>query len=405
MALAHSWVFKARFRSRAYGWKGSALACRRLKEAVSEIKKAARTGPVIAGDGVVTLFERFWPALEHVDSSSGALGAAVNRAQEELIPILVAAPADFKTRTKWLDRLWAAVQEDGVDYLWIAAERWGEICVSADIASQWADELISLVRSAWADPYGYTNSAAVCLSSLLAANRHEELWALLASARRPTWHYRQFGFQALLKDGRVDEAIAYAEATRGLNEPDASISHACETALLAAGRADEAYTRYALAGLDLRTGLQAFRDLVKRYPDRNPRNLLLDLAHASGDPGRYFAAAKDSGHLDLALRFAKEGRTDPRTLTRACRDFLEKDPRFSFRVGRIAIADLLDGRGFEITDTDVFDAYRHFEAAAIALGLAEEAHDDILQMVQKARDKQPTVAAALWARAGRNVMR
>ena len=35
------WIFKSRFRAKTYGWKGSSLAVKRLKEAVAEIKKVA----------------------------------------------------------------------------------------------------------------------------------------------------------------------------------------------------------------------------------------------------------------------------------------------------------------------------------------------------------------------------
>lgn len=38
----HKWTFRARFRSCAFGWKASHLACKRLKEAVAEIKKVAK---------------------------------------------------------------------------------------------------------------------------------------------------------------------------------------------------------------------------------------------------------------------------------------------------------------------------------------------------------------------------
>ena len=71
MASAHKWTFKARFRNEAYGWRASALATKHLKEAVSEIRKVAKADPLLAGDGVVTLMERIWPALQQVDSSSG----------------------------------------------------------------------------------------------------------------------------------------------------------------------------------------------------------------------------------------------------------------------------------------------------------------------------------------------
>jgi hypothetical protein len=113
----HKWVFPARFRAGAYSWKASRLACQRLREAVSEIKKVAKKDPIFGAEGAVRLMERLWPALEHVDSSSGALGSAVNKALDALIPIIVKAPADDKTRSKWLDRLWHAMADDGVDYL------------------------------------------------------------------------------------------------------------------------------------------------------------------------------------------------------------------------------------------------------------------------------------------------
>ncbi len=53
--------------------------------------------------------ERLWPALEHIDTSSGALGSAVYKTLDTLIPIIIEAPADDKTRNKWLDRLWQAI--------------------------------------------------------------------------------------------------------------------------------------------------------------------------------------------------------------------------------------------------------------------------------------------------------
>ena len=40
-----SWTFRARFRRHAFGWR-SQPAIKRIKEAVAEIKKAARKDPV-----------------------------------------------------------------------------------------------------------------------------------------------------------------------------------------------------------------------------------------------------------------------------------------------------------------------------------------------------------------------
>ena len=401
MFAKHPWAFKARFRSKAYGWKGSSLAIKRLKEAVAEIKKVARTDAVVAADGAVTLFERFWPALEHIDTSSGALGGAVNWTQEELLPLIIAAPADRKTRDKWLDRLWQAIQEDGVDYLCVVQDHWGELCASPEAASHWADQFVDLIRMAWSDPRpgGYVSATSLCLSSLLATGRHQDIWDLLAIARFPFWPYRKFGMDALVKEGRIEGALAYAEASRGLNQPDRSIDAACERILLDAGRADEAYERYALTASEAATGLATFRAIAKKYPHRESSSVLLDLAESSGDTGRYFAAAKDAGFYDLALKFAGEGRTDPRTLSRASRDFARKEPAFAMTVGRLALERLLQGHGYEITSLDVLDAYKHFVTAAAVLGLGASASADAMAMAKQARSAQPGPLADALLRA------
>ena len=91
--MERKWQFKTKFRAKAFGWRGSRLAISRLKEAVSEIKAAAKSDPVAAGDGAVWLMERIWPAFQDIDTSSGALGTAVARTLDELIPMLIGAPA------------------------------------------------------------------------------------------------------------------------------------------------------------------------------------------------------------------------------------------------------------------------------------------------------------------------
>jgi hypothetical protein len=367
-----------------------------LKEAVTEIKRIARTDPVTAGDGVVSLMERIWPAFQDVDTSSGALGGAVYWAQDELLPIAIEAPADRKSRDKWLDCLWQAIEDDGVDYLSLVGSRWGELCGSREVASSWADRFLGLLRTAWSDsrPGNYVRGTSVCLSSLLAAGRHQELLDVLTLRRFPFWPDRKFGMQALLAQGRKDEALAYAEASRGLNQPDAAIDAACEKILLNLGRTDEAYEKYALSANSSSTGLSTFRAIVKKYPGYDPKKILLDLATSSGDPGRWFAAAKDAGFLDLALQFANAGRTDPRTLSRAARDFLNQDARFCLEVGKLAIQRILEGYGYELTGIDVLDAFNHYIAAAETLGMGQQARADVLAMTTK----QPGAASDILIR-------
>lgn len=376
---SHKWEFKARFRARAFGWRGSRLAIERLKQAVSEIRVVVRRDPILAADGAVLLMERLWPAFEHIDTSSGALGSAVNWTLGELIPVIAGAPADAKTRGRWLDRLWQAIRDDGVSYLSLVEERWGELCASAEVASRWADEILPLLRRVWSEehPGDFVSGTDLCLSSLLAAGRYQELLDILALKERPIWPWRRYGIRALRAQGLLDKALAYAEASRGLNIPNSAVDAECEQILFAAGRREEAYARYALTANQANTGLATFRQIAKKYPEIDPQRILTDLAEASGDPGRWFAAAKDAGHLDLALRFATTGRTDPKTLSRASRDFLESDPTFALRVGRLAVDRILAGYGYEITALDLAVALEHFLAAARRLGVEGDARRDL----------------------------
>lgn len=105
MATAHKWQFAPRFRRNAFGWKSDA-PIQRIKEALSEIKAVAKKEPVLAAEGAVLFLEKLAPAIEPVDSSSGGIGSAINRAIETLVPIIVKADVSDAVREKWLDPLW-----------------------------------------------------------------------------------------------------------------------------------------------------------------------------------------------------------------------------------------------------------------------------------------------------------
>ena len=122
-APTHKWEFSPRFRRHAFGWR-SQPAIQRIKQAISEIKKAARRDPVLGAEGAVLLLERLSPALENVDSSSGAIGTAVNHAITEIIPIIAGAPAEARTRQVWLQRLWTAHEADAIPYIEQLADHW-----------------------------------------------------------------------------------------------------------------------------------------------------------------------------------------------------------------------------------------------------------------------------------------
>ncbi len=139
------WTFASRFRRNAFGWRSS-LPIQRLKEAVSEIRSAARADGALGAEGAVLLLERLSPALEHVDSSSGALGSAVNRAIEALVPLIAAADVAPAARERWLERLFEALQDDQMPYIESLGEHWGTLCVTPSLASDWADRLLPLAR-------------------------------------------------------------------------------------------------------------------------------------------------------------------------------------------------------------------------------------------------------------------
>ena len=96
MGKAADWAFTKRFRRGGFDWRASRLASERIAEALAEIHAVARHDPLHAADGAVRLLVKLSPALEQVDSSSGALGSAARAAVDtadrslldELSPVL-----------------------------------------------------------------------------------------------------------------------------------------------------------------------------------------------------------------------------------------------------------------------------------------------------------------------------
>jgi hypothetical protein len=218
MPSTHPWAFRARFRRDAFGWK-SQPAIMRVREAVAEIKKVARREPLVAADGAVLFLERVSPALTHVDSSSGAIGSAVNRAIEELVPIIAGAPADERTREGWLERLYAAHAADQIPYIEILGEFWGELCATREIASWWADREVGITRNALSpDPKmrGHYHGTTACLAALFQAERFAEILDLLETEK--FWSYKRWAVKALAAMGNKSEAIRLAESSRGVDQ-------------------------------------------------------------------------------------------------------------------------------------------------------------------------------------------
>ena len=399
---AHKWLFSSRFRRQAYGWHSSPLAVQRVKEALREIKAVAAKDPLLGGEGAVLFLEKVSPALEQVDSSSGAIGTAVNQAIEDLVPVIVAAPADDRLRDRWLKRLEAAIQADEIPYIELLPDYWGELCVTPERASQWADEFIGIVRLSWSpDPKmrGFFKFTTACLSALHNAGRYEEILSLLEQEPHKMWYYRKWGVKTLVSMGKKAEALRYAEGSGGLNDSPFAIARACEEILLSSGMVEEAYHRYALAANQSTTYLNTFRALVRKYPQKKPESILRDLIVSTpGNEGKWFAAAKSAKLYETAIELANQSPCDPRTLTRASIESAAKEPRFALEAGLAALRWLVEGYGYEITGLDVWKAFDATMKAAELAGCRTETLERVRQIVARGGAGVKFVAEALGSR-------
>ena len=177
-------------------------------------------------------------------------------------------------------------------------------------------------------------------------------------------------------------AVAYADGCRTAEGyDDRQIDRYCEDVLIKCGRADDAYHRYGLKTATGPTYLAIFRDTVKRYPNRDRRQVLLDLIETRGDRGKWFAAAKDAGFLDVALLCARDYAAEPATLVRAARDFAAKEPKFAAEVGLVALGRLLNGGGYDPEVSLVQDAFGHFMGAASRIGAFDWAKQQVQALI------------------------
>lgn len=392
-----NWAFRSRFRRGTFGWSASRLAIGRIDEALAEIKAVARHDPATAADGAVLLLEKLSPALSQVDSSSGALGIAAFAAVQTLVPLIAQAPVDPSTRDKWLQRLFDAIQEDDPPYIESLGDRWGELCASAELASVWADRLMPALRSVLSarkkGTYAFFPGTSLCYSALFAAGRHDELMQLLDQNPHPIWPYLVWGGRVLAARGLVDEAIAYLRNKAGGSVTEATMARFAEEQLLKTGRRAEAFEQYALLANQANSHLATFRSIAKKYPELSPEKLLDHLvASTPAAPGKWFATAKTLKQFDLATRCAWASPCDPKTLTRAARDHLARQPEFAMQCALAALHWVTQGHGYELSPSDVIDAHHLARQAATATGQLAHVDTTIRDMLTANRP------AAAWAR-------
>jgi hypothetical protein len=397
MGKASDWEFTKRFRRGGFGWRASRLASERIAEALSEIRAAARRDPIHAADGAVRFLAKLSPALEQVDSSSGALGSAARAAVDVLVPVIAQAPADEATREGWLEQLFETIQNDDPPYLESLDDRWGELCATSEISSRWADRLTDLVQHVNAErrrgQHAFTRADSLCYSALFSAGRHVELIKLIGGDPHPMWRDLLWVGRVKVARGEIDEAIEFMAKSVNPWTPMAGLARFAEGVLLHAGRCTEAYEKYALEANRATTYLSTFRLIAGKYPEIDPDRVLSDLmATTPGQEGKWFATAKTLKRFELAMQVAWKSPCDPKTLIRAARDNIAKSPSFAAEVALAALHWICQGRGYELTSLDVQMAYRLAHEAGDALGQSDRVALRIQTMLR------PTTRETRWVR-------
>lgn len=371
----HKWQFAPRFKRGVFGWR-SDLPIKRIKEALSEIKAIGKTDAPLAAEGAVLFIEKLVPSIEHVDSSSGSLGTAVNHALETLAKIIAKPTVNSIQRNAWLERIWQAVQEDDYGYLSSVDDYWPMMCATTEVGAHWADEFGEITRSILSNPDyrngGYFAGESFWYASLFAAARYDQLLNHSHTNIKPNWSLHRWRILSLAHLGRIDEAIEYAE-TKVDGIAIEYLHSMCEEMLLKEGRHTEAYARFAFTANRSNSNLSTLRAIAKKYPVVPPEVILEDLInHNPWEKGKWFAAAKSLGLYEQAIELVSHSPTDPNTLIRAARDFSDKQPVFAFQSGLAAMRWLLLGYGYEMTKWDLFSALKLTQQIADVNGYSRE---------------------------------
>jgi hypothetical protein len=270
-------------------------------------------------------------------------------------------------------------------YIETLADYWGDLCASKEIASEWADRLVGITRMALdPDPKirGYFHGTSACFSALFRAERYAEIIDILRS--ETFWHYTQWVVKARVARGEKAEAIRYAESCRGQLTPDGFVDRVCEEILLSSGFTDEAYERYGRRANRRGTYVATFGAISKKYPHKQPSEILADLvADTPGEEGKWFAAAKEAKLYDLALDLARRSPCDPRTLARAARDFAERLPAFAVEAGVLSLHWIVEGHGYDVTGREVLDVFSHTMRAAETSGTTGQTSQRIKSLVAR----------------------
>jgi hypothetical protein len=99
---------------------------------------------------------------------------------------------------------------------------------------------------------------------------------------------------------------------------------------------------------------------------------------------------------ELGIELAKASPCDPKTLTRAARDFAESNSVFALEAGLAALHWLAKGYGYEITGADVWAGYSNTMKAAERL----DRRDEVRERIRASIDNKGFVAQVLGRELG-----
>lgn len=343
----HAWTFARHFRAHAYGWKGSRLAAKRLREAVTEIRAVARKDAALGMEGAVLLVERFVAAVCNVDDSWGVLGTALNREFERLQPVLSAPSVEARWRRALLRRLLDAWHADEYGYLAILPEVFPRFVSTPEEARDLiADferraeehdrraEQIQAVEFGWSYPATVERVARDAYRQMAAELELRFLNPQRALELALAHDFYDGGVtlaRALLTQGRRDDAWAVLQA--GLSDPRglSRLQATWFTLLVEAGELEAAYET-GVRRLADRVTLEQFRRICKGLPDVDRARLAHDALALTPEheKGRWFATLNSLALFDVAAELARDHEVAPETALRAATRFRGTQPVLAF---------------------------------------------------------------------------
>ncbi|MBD3420940.1 MAG: hypothetical protein GF398_12545 [Chitinivibrionales bacterium] len=86
---------------------------------------------------------------------------------------------------------------------------------------------------------------------------------------------------------------------------------------------------------------------------------------------------------------------EPKTLTTACKDYIEKSSDLSLKFGLMALQKYADGYGYEPEYSDVRKCYDYVLQAASNAGKTDDVNQKVQVMVERDKSMQPLVSSVV----------